>query len=333
MQSVHSEYKKDNKAFYAISSLSSHLDAALSDNFNDFFSDDDISILWASALESTAANKISLAMESYYQATTINNSKSKILLIESKAFLLDCWTELNPYFNQTDVAIKETIENQRSYLLPENSKLQAPLRKIFSDHNVLQTPKTFTEAGFVFISERPSGMVVASHPKLPGYLVKAYIESRKVKSNWEWAVYRCLGVQYIRELIKEKKLSFFVVPNKWIYPLTPIDDREDLISNTSPVVLIVKDMKLVGRKLSKAAWKTNANKTLIQQLYCILSHGYSSCCLGSNIPLTKKGKYACIDTEVPQRILPLHHVGNHLSDEMADYWEHLVKTGGRDSPY
>ncbi|MBA3603995.1 MAG: hypothetical protein H0W50_10245 [Parachlamydiaceae bacterium] len=290
MQSLQSEHNNDNKAFYAVSSLCSHVEAVISDDSIDFFSQDDISILWASALESTATNKISLAMDNYYQASITNTPESKKLLIKSKSLLMDSWENLNPYLKQMDVENVVKIENQRSYLLPENSELNAPLRKIFSDPDILLTIKTFTKAGFVIISERPSGMVVASHPKLPGHLVKAYIESKKIKPNWQWAVYRCLGVQYIRELIKEKKLRNFVVPNKWIYPLTPIGDNEDLINNSSRMALIVTDMKLVGRTLSKSAWKTKANKTLIQQLYCILSHGYSSCCLGSNIPYTENGK-------------------------------------------
>ncbi len=223
--------------------------------------------------------------------------------------------------------------NQREFLLPEDSPLQKPLKKIFSDPQVLKNPRRFVEAGFVVISERPSGMFVASHPKLPGHLVKVYIESQKTKPNWQWAVFRCIGVTKIRKLIEEYNLDYFAVPNKWIYPVGPIENEDNLIENTTPAVLVVTDMRLVGRTASKEAWKTIPDKTIIQQLYCILSHGYSSCLLGSNIPYTKKGEFACIDTENPQRPLPLHHVSRHLSEEMADYWEYLVRTDGRGSPY
>ncbi len=348
MQPLYSEYTNDIKAFSAISSLCSHLDATLSeDDFidpMDFYSDDsNISTLWSSALESSSSKEVSLAMTYYYQAASTNSIEARNFLIESKTLLLDSWRSLNPYTEQTDVVVKcdcdnETprqysLENQRKYLLPKDSPLREPLRKIFSNPDVLKSPKTFSKAGFIVISERPSGMFVAAHPKLPGHLVKTYIESKKIKPNWQWAVYRCLGAQYIRELIKEKNLNHFVVPNKWIYPLTPIRNNDDIINNSSPVILIVTDMQLVEKSASKKEWKNNVTKTHIQQLYCILSHGYSSCCLGSNIPYTKKGKFTCIDTEVPERTLPLHHVGRYLSEEMSDYWDYLVKTDGRGSPY
>lgn len=331
-QSIYAEYADDNKAFYAIGSLCSHLDLTLSGNELDqkeYFSPDEISSLWASAINSKASDQINLAMDHYYQALSANPIDAENQLIESHHLLIDSWKNL---LERKEI-IKKGPEEYINYLLPEDSPLQKPLAKIFSNPDVLKTPNTFRRAGFTVISERPSGMFVASHPLLDGYLIKAYIESKKIKENWQWAVYRCLGVSYIRELIKEKKLRYFSTPEKWIYPLTPFKNTENLIENYTPVILVVTDMKLVDKTDSKNAWKTATDRTLIEQLYCILSHGYSSCCLGSNIPYTVAGKFSCIDTENPQRILPLHHVGRHLSDEMSDYWEYLVRTGGRGSPY
>lgn len=335
MLPVYSKNSKDNKAFYALCSLRSHLDISLSENNQDpnyFFSDDDISSLWSSAIKGNDSCKITLAMEKYYRAQSANPVDAKCHLIASRNLLADCWRQTNHYLKQNEM-IEKGPEEYFDYLLPENNPLQKPLSQIFADPNVLKTPETFRKAGFQVISERPSGMLVASHPLLKGYLVKAYIESHKMKENWEWAVYRCLGVNLIRKLIKEKKLRHFVTPDKWIYPLTPFEKNGNLIENTTPIILVVTDMELVDKSDSKNAWKTSHDKILIQQLYCILSHGYSSCCLGSNIPYTLKGKYACIDTENPQRDLPLHHVGRHLSEEMSLYWEYLVRTGGRGSPY
>lgn len=102
---------------------------------------------------------------------------------------------------------------------------------------------------------------------------------------------------------------------------------------TSPAILVVTYMKLVDRKASKEAWKTVVTRRHVEELYSILSHGYSSCLLFTNIPYTTNGKFACIDTEWPTRPLPLAHVHRHLSKKMAKYWDYLVRTGGEGLPF
>jgi hypothetical protein len=102
----------------------------------------------------------------------------------------------------------------------------------------------------------------------------------------------------------------------------------DLSEVDQPAILVVTDMQIVPTSRSRYAWSVEATKSQIDELFCILSHGYSSNRLPFNTPLTISGKFACIDTEHPQRKLPLHRAGNFLSDEMREYWEQLVRTGG-----
>ncbi|MBA3236805.1 MAG: hypothetical protein H0T62_00445 [Parachlamydiaceae bacterium] len=335
LQNIYSADHQSCRSFYAISSLRFHLDELLSSNQSkDFFSETDLLTLWdVAAADSKCSEDVVLARECYTHALQENSPETKLRLMEAQALLEESWKNLNPYWISSN-SLVEKGGNQLHYILPKKSHLRKPLDKIFSDPNVINTPETFAEAGFITISQRRSGMIVASHPSIPGFLVKAYIRSLKEKHNWEWAVFRCWGASNIRALIKEKKLVHFVVPKKWIYPLTDYTlVGKDLTQVTSPSILVATYMKILDRTASRIAWKTVVTKRHVQELYCILSHGYSSCLLHTNIPYTTKGKFSCIDTEWPSRSLPYAHVHRFLSKKMANYWDYLVRTGGEGLPF
>lgn len=330
--SLYPKVVKDQSAFYALSSLRYHLESELADcDECSPFSYDDIEKLWEKAGRSKAP-WINLAQQNYYESFGQSEGNKQKLLAESRDLLYLAWQEAHPYLDSTN-QITAKGDDFSQYLLPDTNPLWQILDSLFSNPKVLDTPKTFSKTGFITISERPSGMFVAKHPDLPGYLVKAYIHSKKIKKDWTWCINRCWGVANIRELIEDKNLQHFVVPDKWIYPFQSSQVNQDLLSMTTPAVLVVKDMQLVPKSASRAAWKSIPTHRHIQELYCILSHGYSSCSLPSNIPYTTFGKFACIDTEHPQRMLPYHHVARHLSEEMAEYWNYLLRTGGRGLPF
>jgi hypothetical protein len=202
------------------------------------------------------------------------------------------------------------------YFLPQDHWLCAKLDEVFVSQHVLDGRACMKAAGFTILYNQPSGMKVARHPLLPGYLIKAYYNSQN--TGMQWAVDRCEGAKNIRDLIRDKGLRHIVVPNKWIY----------LVSSPDPViaVLVVQDMELVTPEETKQAWK-NATKQQVRELYTILSHGFASCYLRGNIPRTKKDKFACVDTAFPHRQHNYQSVKKHLSSEMQVYWDKLVQSG------
>lgn len=328
---VHS-ITKNQKAFYAISSLLFYLDSEEEENSNTIFSQEDIQSLWDRALNSELEDII--LAKNCYEKASITHLESQNLLDQSKKHLFSAWQNLNPYWTSSTKDLIAKAPNFHDYVLTEHSPLWPNLSSIFNNKKCLNTPSHFKRAGFKIISERPSGLFIARHPDLPGYVVKAYIKSEKIKLTWTWCIHRCWGVSNIRELIQEKNLKHFIVPDKWIYPFFPEGEiPQDLFDIETPAVLVATDMQLVTKSESRAAWREIPTKEHIQELYCILSHGYSSCSLPSNIPYTIHKKFACIDTEHPQRELPFHHVPNHLSKEMGKYWDYLVKTGGKGMEY
>jgi len=235
----------------------------------------------------------------------------------------------NPYID------KKMRKMMRPYCIPLDHPLKASLDTIFSQSRAIENEPAFANAGFVTLFAQPiSYLRIARHPLLPGYLLKVCLdnETRQKKGipAWQWLVNRCKGAENIRKLIKEKKLRYFTVPDKWIYPL-PVNPMPALPNGQSqqPVILVVKDMNIVSARQTRDIWKNKITTRHLDELYCILSHGYSSCFLVGNIPYCKNGKFACIDTEYPQRQLIYKKIKRYLSEDMNAYWDKLIKSGGK----
>lgn len=210
-----------------------------------------------------------------------------------------------------------TQEEMASYILPKSHHLVPILNKLFQNPYTLKNEKEFKKAGFNILHTRASSMLIASHPKLKGYLVKVHLQnsSRNVSQVWENLVNRCKGADNVRKLIKEKHIRYFTVADKWIYfPPTP-----------DPIpVLVVTDMQIVSKEKSKLAWKTKITRRHLREIFCLVSHGFASTSFPSNIPYTKNKTFAFVDTERPFRVPFYDHARAHLSEEMQLYWDELM---------
>lgn len=136
-----------------------------------------------------------------------------------------------------------------------------------------------------------------------------------------------MGAEKVRNLIEEKKIKFFTVPDKWIYPL-PEFPKPIKIKQSQLVVLVVTDMNLVSKFETREAWKSIITQEHLDELYCILSHGHGSSGLVRNVPYTKNGTFAFVDTEKPNKLPKYDKAKVFFSKEMQEYWDLLVKTGG-----
>ncbi len=216
----------------------------------------------------------------------------------------------------------------KPFLMPSDHPAKPVLDSIFGVYGVTEDIDSMKRAGFEAVSFRPfTFLVVTRHPSLPGYLQKMYFESEKrvkqQRPGWQWLVRRCQGAKNVRDLIREKKLKHFKAPRKWLYRLP-----QKPFSCSQPVILLVEDMQLVGQLESDAVWKGKLNHEILDELYVIISHGFASSHIGWNIPYSKDGRFACIDTEHPKRKPNYEWVKLYLSKEMARYWDSLVKNGG-----
>jgi hypothetical protein len=208
----------------------------------------------------------------------------------------------------------------QTYALPAEHPLRSTLDRLFQSSQVLQNQKSLEKAGFIILHTRPSTLIVAKHEALPGYLIKVFPRSsrRPQEENRKNLMNRCIGAHNIRNLIRQEGLKYFTVPDKWLY-LTPTEEPE--------WVLLVTHVDIVPSKKSKDAWKNRITHKHLEELYCIISHGYASSRLPANIPYTRSGLFSCIDTEQPQREPRYANVKAHLSKKMGQYWDELVRAG------
>ncbi|MBS0649212.1 MAG: hypothetical protein JSS10_08325 [Verrucomicrobia bacterium] len=223
---------------------------------------------------------------------------------------------------------RKTQAQMAPYLLPQNHPLKPQLDSIFSRQRALENPKALREAGFDIVIAMPhSFIIVARHPSMPGYIFKLYLDSETRRKNnispTEWLIRRCQGAAKIRKIIKKEKIKHFVVPDKWLYvlPLSPASHELD----PKPVLLVETDMNLESHPLTALAWKTAIEPEHLQELYAIIKKGVGSIHVVSNIPYTKEGKFAFIDTENIHQPLKLKKVKKYLSPDMQLFWDRLIE--------
>lgn len=215
----------------------------------------------------------------------------------------------------TPAILIEAGEDVSEYSLQEDHPFYGVLENIFISSKILDAKENLIDAGFVIIQVREPMFVIASHPLLPGYLVKVHLHSssRSIEDRRKNLICRCKTAKSLRSLILEKNLRHFVVPDKWVY--TMATEEKDF-------VLIVTHMNIVSKSESRYAWK-HASEDQLQELYCIIRHDFGSCKLVENIPFTREGVFACIDTEKPSS--GDRFMKGNLSTKGRLYWDFLVK--------
>ena len=214
------------------------------------------------------------------------------------------------------------------HILPENHPGKPALDAIFLSRRATKNEATFQASGFTTLFNKSRSFIrVASHPLLPGYLLKVYLDSeqrqKRNRAGWEWLVRRCKGAGKIRKIIERHKIKYFQVPQKWLYPLP---SQPDSASLDQPFVLLVDDMDLVSRKENEAAWKSIVTREHLNELYLIVTIAGGASYRPDNIWLTRLGKFAFIDTEYPTQKFDYDSISSFLSPEMRSYWGTLTQS-------
>lgn len=228
---------------------------------------------------------------------------------------------------------KSKVKSQ--FLLPSNHPSKPALDAIFTASRATASVEAMYAAGFNKVYPQPySFMCLAGHPNLPGILLKLYLDNEtRLKDGLEgyvWLERRCQGALDIRNVISQKRIKYFTVPDKYLYRLP--NQPAPMVGpgfNPQPYLLVVTDMNLVSPDESANAWKTKITKKHLDELYAILSQGLGSAYVGINVPFTRSGLFAFIDTEYPKREIKYRQAKEFLSPEMAKYWDKLVKKGGK----
>ena len=211
------------------------------------------------------------------------------------------------------------------YLLPMNHRARGAMDVIFSRPGIIRNEASVKRSGFKIIHKQPkSHICVLKHPLLKGYLIKAYLDCEnqipRGMSGWKRLTTRCIIAEKIRSIIDKHGFTSFIVADKWLYPL-PMEPS----SKGQSVVLLVKDMEIFKPSDSAKAWKKYASRRTIRELFEVFRRGYGSAFLVGNLPYTRYGRFAFIDTEFGKRRLPMIRLTKYFSPKMRAYWNALLK--------
>jgi hypothetical protein len=244
----------------------------------------------------------------------------RYILILFLGFFSMSYASEMPDFIDTLAIDYRSREHLDKYWLPADHPLKGWMDVLFSQIGITDNVQTLQEAGFKIISAMPFHPVIAKHSSAQGYIFKIYPDSFKYTregiSSAEWLVRRCKIAEKIRNIIREKGIDYFVVPDKWLYALPAAKNHS--------LILVAKDMDIEDINVSKIAWKTKVTPKHLDELYSVLSKGYGSVDLPTNIPYTKSGYFTFIDTENLKRQLNLRRMKKHFSKEMSRYWEKII---------
>lgn len=236
--------------------------------------------------------------------------------------------ENNPYLSSM---ARKAI---KPYLLPLNHPRRSFLDSIFLKTRATADEEAFYAAGFRIIAKRPRSYVcVATHLKMRGYLVKAYLDTELQekfnKKSWEWLVRRCKGASKIRNVIRKYHLRHFVVPDKWIYCLPPEPSPPNDQQHTRHLaLLLVRRMKLASKRRNYHAWFHEITEEHLDELFEIISRAKGASYRPDNVAYLKNRQFAFIDTEYPSKGPDFNSIREYLSPEMRNYWDFIVRNGG-----
>lgn len=226
----------------------------------------------------------------------------------------------------------ELREKIQYYLIPVEHPMKEKLDEIFSKSRPLADQAAMVEAGFVSIKFQPfSKILVANHPQLPGYIIKAYLDKIKIpkgRTEYDNFINRIKGARLIRKSIQAKGYQHLMkVPEKWLYPLP---DANIYLSDDSyrMFILIEEDMNIFDENMNRKLWKSKyATQELLIALYVVTTQlGLADSAKPSNCPFSKDGRIAFIDTAVFHRKMKYHKLTPYLSFEMQAFWKKLIES-------
>lgn len=227
---------------------------------------------------------------------------------------------------------ENTWHNALPYLLPYHHPLKDKLDSLFCKKRHVASFKAMVRGGFTCLELRNwDNILVASHPTLKGYLIKTYVDEQYGISELDELLKRIHGAHFTRQAICDFNLGhLFKVPHKWLYPL-PSYFSNDPNLQPKQFLLIVEDMSLVSDTANPRKWYNKPNKALLKALFQLLSTiGLKDSVFISNIPYSKDGKIAFIDTEhYHQWPIAYHRLNYRLRPEMEEYWNLLIHTNGQ----
>lgn len=257
-------------------------------------------------------------------------------MIKRIKYLISLCYLLNVVHASDDFA--QSFEQIGKYLLPDTHPAKKTLDSIVSTarFSVFHDMQSMTDAGFAFAVPQPTTkLIVTKHPKLKGYIIKAYLDTQKYyggRPEYYYWTKRAEGANLIREAIIRHNFSHLLkVPKKWIYKL-PEKPSKPLPASCKPkrYILIEEDMNIYDDDTNEKLWSSpKATKELLYALHVVITEfRFRDCAKPANCPFSKDGRVAFVDTQsFYKKRIGYKKLTPYLTSEMQDYWQSLSHVG------
>jgi hypothetical protein len=181
------------------------------------------------------------------------------------------------------------------YLLSQEDSLYQQLADLFHDPHMFDSQSHLKRAGFkVKSGNSRTKLMVAGHSSIPNHLLKKFPNSVSQSKQLDNFIRRIKGARTLRNAIQKHNFKHLVVPEKWLYKLP-----KQFPSHSYVLVVEKMDIYDDGNDPNGETRKRyyNIDKEVLTEL-CILLHEVGGCdSLPRNIPFTRSGQIAFIDTE------------------------------------
>lgn len=220
-------------------------------------------------------------------------------------------------------------------LLPTDHPIYDKLEKLCTDPTLFESIEQLENNGFKLENPpqtfRAWSIIVLTHPDLPGYVIKKYL-NHPLDKTFELQNYinRIQGARLIAEYIELKNLQHIIVPQKWLYPLPPIFN--DPITGQLDYILICEKIDILPGGYWDSAVKYlygYMSKSIMEEL-CLVLYDLCGCdAWPQNQPFTTSYQIAFIDTEYLGQtpgdfLFPLlAYINPHLHGEAILLWNTL----------
>lgn len=212
----------------------------------------------------------------------------------------------------------------KRYLLPRDHPAQEQLKLLFTSREVFDNRINMRAAGFTFFGHYARKLLVCTHPLLPNYVIKKFINLIPPATQLSAYVRRLKGRKQISKYIKSAKVKNLVVPKKYLYELP--EKFSDPFTHEKSYLLIAEKQDLCSIEETKQRYYNVSRKTLKELcLFLLKFRGMDSSL--ENLSFTKEGKVALIDTDKWEELRPeyLRRIMDELSERNKNYAKHLQK--------
>lgn len=229
------------------------------------------------------------------------------------------------YLFVTCIALEAGQVDLTGYLLPNTHPTVEKLQKIFNDSSLLESRSRLVNAGFVPTEHQGANSVTLKHPSLKGYIVKLLTDTFPVENEAERFVLRIDGERAARKCVRKYRWEdFFKIPRQWIYVLPHPSERRR-------TVLIAEDADIVPHHQTERWYRDKITKSALKKIYRLTTEvGLQDCCRKTNLPRTKDGRLAIVDTET-FHVWPVEYdrLLVSLNSKMQNAWLKIIKENGK----